>query len=113
MRDDGVDPGQLGTGHIVSEDVVRRDLKKMDEATALTWLEEQNREAITPILFLPWILDIDNTVKPLYGHQEGAGIGYNPHKPGRPHNPWKQSFRHAKWIVFAAIRGSFQVEDPS
>jgi len=33
---------------------------------------------------LPWILDIDVTVKPLYGNQEGAEVGYNPHKPGRP-----------------------------
>jgi hypothetical protein len=23
-------------------------------------------------------------VKPLYGHQEGAVVGYNPKKPGRP-----------------------------
>ncbi|EGV20624.1 hypothetical protein [Thiocapsa marina] len=33
---------------------------------------------------MPWILDADVTVKPLYGHQEGAVKGYNPHKPGRP-----------------------------
>jgi hypothetical protein len=33
---------------------------------------------------LPWILDCDVTVKPLFGHQEGAVVGYNPHKPGRP-----------------------------
>lgn len=26
----------------------------------------------------------DATIKPLYGHQEGAAIGYNPKKPGRP-----------------------------
>ena len=32
----------------------------------------------------PWILDADSTVKPLYGHQEGALLGYNPKKPGRP-----------------------------
>jgi hypothetical protein len=32
----------------------------------------------------PWILDVDTTVKPLYGHQEGAVVGYNPKKPGRP-----------------------------
>jgi Transposase DDE domain group 1 len=32
----------------------------------------------------PWILDTDTTVKPLYGHQEGAVISYNPRKPGRP-----------------------------
>ncbi len=31
-----------------------------------------------------WILDIDTAVKELYGHQEGAVIGYNPQKPGRP-----------------------------
>lgn len=31
----------------------------------------------------PWILDVDVTVKPLYGHQEGAFEDYNPHKPGR------------------------------
>jgi Transposase DDE domain group 1 len=30
------------------------------------------------------VLDIDSTIKPLYGHQEGAMVGYNPHKPGRP-----------------------------
>ena len=28
--------------------------------------------------------DIDTTIKPLYGKQEGAVVSYNPHKPGRP-----------------------------
>ena len=32
----------------------------------------------------PWICDVDVTIKTLYGHQEGAEVGYNPHKPGRP-----------------------------
>jgi hypothetical protein len=32
----------------------------------------------------PWILDIDTTVKTLFGKQEGAEVSYNPHKPGRP-----------------------------
>jgi hypothetical protein len=27
---------------------------------------------------------IDSTVKTLYGHQEGAEVGHNPHKRGRP-----------------------------
>lgn len=36
------------------------------------------------MLTTPWILDCDVTVKPLYGHQQGAVLGYNPHKPGRP-----------------------------
>jgi len=37
-----------------------------------------------PLLNEKWILDIDTTVKVLYGNQEGAEIGYNPEKPGRP-----------------------------
>lgn len=36
------------------------------------------------LLDAPWILDIDTTVKPLYGKQEGAVVSYNPKKPGRP-----------------------------
>jgi hypothetical protein len=30
------------------------------------------------------VLDVDSTVKPLYGHQEAAEVGYNPSKRGRP-----------------------------
>ena len=26
----------------------------------------------------PWVLDIDASIKPLYGRQEGAEMGYNP-----------------------------------
>ena len=37
-----------------------------------------------PLLFEPWVLDADTTVKPLYGHQEGAVLGYNPKKPDAP-----------------------------
>jgi hypothetical protein len=37
-----------------------------------------------PLLGEPWVLDIDTTVKLLYGHQQGAVVGYNPQKPGRP-----------------------------
>jgi hypothetical protein len=32
----------------------------------------------------PWVLDIDASIKPLYGRQEGAEIGYNPAEPMRP-----------------------------
>jgi len=32
------------------------------------------------------------TVKPLYGHQEGAEVGYNPHKPGRPSHTYHTYF---------------------
>jgi hypothetical protein len=39
---------------------------------------------VRPLLSEPWILDVDTTIKPLFGHQEGAEVSYNPHKPGRP-----------------------------
>lgn len=41
-------------------------------------------DSLTRLLNALWILDTDTTVKPLYGHQEGAVISYNPRKPGRP-----------------------------
>lgn len=58
---------------------------------AIGWVqrcwESQERAVYEPLLVESYVLDIDNTVKPLYGHQEGAEVGYNPKKPGRPsHN---------------------------
>jgi len=47
-------------------------------------LQNHLQSSYEPLLELPWILDADITVKPLYGEQEGAVIGYNPQKPGRP-----------------------------
>jgi hypothetical protein len=41
----------------------------------------------------PWILESDTTVKPLYGHQDGAEISDNPKKPGRPRH-----VLHTDWI---------------
>jgi Transposase DDE domain group 1 len=45
----------------------------------------------------PWILDLDATVKTVYGHQDGAQVGYNPHKPRRPsyalHTYWVGNLR--------------------
>jgi hypothetical protein len=31
-----------------------------------------------PLLYEPWVLDIDTTIKTNYGRQEGAEVGYNP-----------------------------------
>ncbi len=39
-----------------------------------------------------WALDMDATVKPLYGHQEDAKVGYNPQKPGRPSHVYHSYF---------------------
>ena len=84
LRCDPVNPPLLGMGKVISEDAVRRGLAKIDEAKGLRWLQNHLDYSTTPLLGEPWILDMDSTVKPLYGHQEGAEVGYNPHKPGRP-----------------------------
>ena len=84
IRGDGVNPGLLGMDKTVSEDTVRAALRRLDETAALAWLSRQLLTCIEPLLALPWIMDMDSTVQPLYGHQQGAEIGYNPAKPGRP-----------------------------
>src|SRR6266446_5195802 len=54
LRCDPVNPPLLGMSKVVSEDAVRRALSKIEEAAGRAW------------------------------HQEGAVVGYNPKKPGRP-----------------------------
>lgn len=92
VRGDGVNPPLLGMEHTISEDAVRAAMKRIGETQGLDWLGAQIRDSIAPVLGLPWIMDIDTTVKPLYGHQQGAQIGYNPHKPGRPSHVYHSYF---------------------
>jgi hypothetical protein len=84
LRADGVSAALLGMSALVSEDTVRRALAAMEEAAGVGWLQEHLDASVWPLLAAPWVLDTDVTVKPLYGKQEGALVGYNPHKPGRP-----------------------------
>jgi len=89
LRGDTVNPALLGMSHVVSEDSVRRALAKgcEDEKArqgVATWQEKHLLASYAPLLSVPWILDIDSTIKTVYGHQEGAQVGYNPHKRGRP-----------------------------
>jgi hypothetical protein len=84
LRNDGVLPELLGMEKIVSEDAVRRGFKAIAENKGQPWLQRHLDYCTAPLLSEPWVLDMDSTVKPLYGHQEGAALGYNPKKPGRP-----------------------------
>ena len=74
----------LGMKKVVSDDSARRALQKIDEHKGSDWLQNHLHSCYEPLLTTPWILDVDVTIKPLYGRQEGAVKGYNPHKPGRP-----------------------------
>ncbi|MCK9905685.1 transposase, partial [Frankia sp. Cpl3] len=46
-------------------------------------LRKLNQQIITPCLPSELIMDLDSTVETVYGHQQGAAVGTNPHKPGR------------------------------
>jgi hypothetical protein len=84
IRCEGVNPGLLDMKKVISEDALRNALKRTPEAEGTAWLDAHLTDSMSPLLDAPWILDTDTPVKPLYGHQEGAVISYNPRKPGRP-----------------------------
>ena len=84
IRGDRLNPTLLGMGRAVSEDVVRRAWGRVEESAGVGWLSGELRACVEPVLSQAWILDIDVTVKSIYGRQEGAELGHNPHKPGRP-----------------------------
>lgn len=62
-----------------------RDLRRFEDPELLGALVDVLREIVVGALGKqPLVtLDIDSTVETLYGRQEGAEIGPNPHKPGR------------------------------
>ena len=84
IRCDGVNPKLLGMNKVVSEDSMRRALLKISEEEGKHWLQQHLHKCYAPLLDEPWILDVDTTIKTLYGNQDGAVVGYNPKKPGRP-----------------------------
>ncbi|MGH6628492.1 MAG: transposase, partial [Burkholderiales bacterium] len=111
LRGDGVAPSILGMKKIIGDDSLRRALsaiapaphkkhtaeeKAAQEAQverATQWMQGQLMHSVAEALKTAWILDCDTTIKPLYGHQAGAELGYNPHKPGRPSHAI-----HTYWI---------------
>lgn len=103
LRGDDIAPRLLGLRVIVSEDCVRRALKRIDPNEGRDWLRRHLDQACHPFLDTKWVLDIDVTIKPIYGRQEGASLGHNPHKPGRPSHAY-----HTYWI--ATLRLCLDVE---
>lgn len=97
LRGDAVAAQALGMNKIVSEDALRRGLGRIEEPGASGWMRAALMHSVHAALDKPWVLDIDTSVKPLYGHQQGAELGYNPTKPGRPshvlHTYWVGNLR--------------------
>jgi hypothetical protein len=105
IRCDGVNPGLLGMSKVVSEDSLRRALLKIEEDVGIFWLQKHLNKCYAPLLHVPWILDVDTTVKVLYGKQEGAVVGYNPKKPGRPsHTYHTYSIANLRLVLDAEVQ---------
>ena len=97
LRGDAVAAQALGMNKVVSEDALRRALQRIDLAASTAWMRPALLHSVHEALDKPWVLDIDASIKPLYGRQEGAEVGYNPGKPGRPshvlHTFWVGNLR--------------------
>lgn len=111
LRGDEVAPEILGMNKIISDESLRRALAALapsqskrcsdEERTAravqlaksAAWMDAALDESTREALGTAWILDIDTTIKLLFGHQACAEIGYNPTKPGRPSHTL-----HTYWI---------------
>jgi hypothetical protein len=115
LRGDAVAPDILGMNALVGDESLRRGLKLIAPAPqashseeqqaqqqaqlkrAEQWSEQSLFDSVKHALSNDWILDCDTTIKVLYGHQRGAEIGFNPHKPGRPshtvHTYWVANLR--------------------
>lgn len=92
LRGDRVNPKGLGMEKVVSEDSLRRAFQEADAPAVAAWQTGALLATYAPALEQPWIADLDVTVKPIYGHQEGAEVGYNPRKPGRPSHAYHTVF---------------------
>lgn len=100
LRADTVNPVGLGMSKVCSQDSVRRAFAQADAEACARWQTQALRESWMPALRHPWVLDLDVTIKPIYGHQEGAEVGYNPHKPGRPSHAYHTlMLRHLRLVL--------------
>jgi len=98
IRHDQVSQSILGLKKLVSEDSARAAIARLDKQRSAEWLSKSFFECAEPLLDVDWVLDVDTTIKTLYGEQEGSCLGYNPSKPGRPSRAY-----HTYWIASLRI----------
>lgn len=105
LRADTVNPQGLGMRKVCSEDSVRRAFADVAPQACAAWQSGALQHTWAAALRWPWILDLDVTVKPIYGKQQGAEVGYNPHKPGRPSHTYHTLFlRHLRLVLDVEVR---------
>lgn len=98
---------QLGVDRLCDLKTLYRDLRRFEDPALLGSLHDLMREVVTEALAGRdrVVLEVDSTVEPLYGFQEGAEIGPNPHKPGRPsYHPLLVRDRLSDLVVHHTLR---------
>lgn len=75
----------------------------MDQSRAV--FDAMYRWFFNQMVFDNYTLDLDSTVMTRYGHQEGAAVGYNPKKRGRPsHHPLMGFVAECRMVVNCWLR---------
>ena len=87
----------------MSCDSVRRNFASIPEGKALPWVWRENLRLLQDVAAEDYVLDLDPTVKSIYGHQEGAEFGYNPQKPGRPSHCYHTLCIAKLWLTLAVV----------
>ena len=71
LHGDAATAGLFGVKRFMSCDSVRRNFASIPEDKALTWAWRDNLHLLQDVVAEDYVLDLDPTVKPVYGHQEG------------------------------------------
>lgn len=96
-----------GVDRLPDLNTLYRDLRRFEDPELLDALLDLLREIAVEAMRRQELvtLDIDSTVETLYGRQEGAEIGPNPHKPGRAsYHPLIARDRISDLIVHHVLR---------
>lgn len=94
-------------GRVPHHTLLGKDLLRLGKAhdQVAPALRNLNIEIIAPQLPDALILDLDSTVETVYGHQQGAEVGYNSHKRGRKsYHPLLVYEGQSRMLVNAALR---------
>ena len=87
LREDPLLKELFGLKRLVSDDTIRRYFNSIEATESGEWIA-QATQPIWRCLPQRFILDWDSTVQTRYGQQQGAEVGFNPHKRGRAsHHP--------------------------
>lgn len=109
LRADTVNPAGFGMGKVCSEDSVRRALPGRIRWRAPAGRPGRCGKPGCPPCGSPGSWTWTRRSNPLYGHQEGAEIGYNPHKPGRPSHAYHSLFvRGLRLVLDVEVRSGKQ-----